>query len=183
GSQAASLHTTTHALRAALGEDILEIEAGLYRLNPVLDFRYDVAEFDRLCGLAEAMPHGDPRRIFALREAVRAYRGDFLPACAAEWALRRRDSLQRQYLKLLEAAAQEALNTGMDDEALDYLREAVRLEPLRDDLNIRLLEVLGATGRRHEVVAQYRSYRQRLADELGLEPPAEARRLYERLIQ
>ena len=183
GSQAASLHTTTHALRAALGEDILEIEAGLYRLNPGLEILYDVAEFDRLCGLVEAMPHGDPRRIFALREAVRAYRGDFLPSCAAEWALRRRDSLQRQYLKLLEAAAQEALNAGMDDEALDYLREAVRLEPLRDDLNIRLLEVLGATGRRHEVVAQYRSYRQRLADELGLEPPPEARRLYERLIQ
>ncbi len=114
---------------------------------------------------------------------MRAYRGDFLPSCAAEWAIHRRDSLRRQYLKLLEAAAQEALNAGMDDEALDYLREAVRLEPLRDDLNIRMLEVLGATGRRHEVVAYYRSYCQRLADELGLEPPPEARRLYERLIQ
>jgi len=46
-----------------------------------------------------------------------------------------------------------------------------------------MLVCLAALGRRHEVVDHYRRYRGTLRAELGLDPPAELRSLYARLIE
>ena len=62
------------------------------------------------------------------------------------------------------------------------IRQALDIEPLRDDLNLRYLELLKLLDRRSEAIGHYQRYVRLLADELGLDPPDPLRELYTRLI-
>ncbi|OGO09018.1 MAG: hypothetical protein A2Z66_08095 [Chloroflexi bacterium RBG_13_66_10] len=182
GRQVSSLYTAVHAIRRTLGKDIVAIEGSLYGVNPAEAVRYDVGEFEHAAAVAAAMPPGDPRRFFALTEAVNAYTGPFLPEFLTEWALENRRSLEHHFLQLLTLHAEEAMVHGDPLRAVESIRLALKIEPLRDDLNLRYIELLGRLQRRSEAVGHYRRYTQMLADELGLDPPDAVREAYSRLI-
>ncbi len=120
--------------------------------------------------------------MFALTEAVNLYGGQFLPEFDTEWVNERRRELELRYLDLLANYSEEALVRGRASEAVGWLREALSLDPLRDDTNRYYLEALGRLGRRSEIVAHYQEYVRALAEELGLDPPEGVRELYDRLI-
>ncbi len=75
-----------------------------------------------------------------------------------------------------------AKSHGQVERSLQSLVKALAIDPLRDDLNYRYLDVLGRLGRRNQVIAHYQRYIRRLADELGLDPPETTQRLYEQII-
>ncbi len=54
-------------------------------------------------------PPGDPRRMFALTEAINSYGGPLLPEFSSDWVLERRRTLELRYLDLLAQNAQEAM--------------------------------------------------------------------------
>jgi DNA-binding SARP family transcriptional activator len=56
------------------------------------------------------------------------------------------------------------------------------IDPYRDELHQRMLKILGALGRKHEVVDHYQKYVYLLRKDLGLDPPLETRSLYASLI-
>jgi len=180
--QTASLYTGLHSLRQALGKDIIHIEGLLYQINPGYVLHYDVAEFEQVAAMAEGLPTGDPRRLFALTEAIHACNGAFLPEFGSEWVDDRRQALEARFLRLLTAHAEEALARGQLGDAVDSIRQALDIEPLRDDLNLRYLELLKLLDRRSEAIGHYQRYVRLLADELGLDPPDPLRELYTRLI-
>ena len=181
-SALSSLYNATHRLRTAIMDDLIFIEGNKYQINPRISVMYDITKFNQAAEIAEAMAQGDPRRLFALGEALNAYRGPFLLEFTAEWVLARRSELERRFLYLLTEHASEALALGKVESALGSLGKALSLEPLRDDLNMRYMELLGHMGRRSEVVSHYQSYRRLLAQELGLDPPPDVRVLYDRII-
>jgi DNA-binding SARP family transcriptional activator len=90
--------------------------------------------------------------------------------------------LEMRYLDLTASYADEALLRDQPMRAVTALREALKLDPTRDDLNLRILEVLGRLGRRSEIVSHYQRYVRLLADEMGLDPPEALRDTYARLI-
>ncbi len=182
GRQTSNLHTAIYSLRRALGKDAIVQSGTQYGLNPDLPVSYDVAEFTRAADVALGLPPGDPRRLFALTAAINSYGGQFLPGAATEWAVERRRRLEMLYLDLLADHAEEALVRDQPLRAVTTLRQALEIDPLRDDTNLRFLEALGRLGRRSEVVAHYQRYVRLLADELGLDPPEQFRQLYARLI-
>ena len=177
-----SLYNATHNLRTAIMENLIFIEGNRYQVNPEINIKYDISEFEHAAEIAEVMAPGDPRRLFALGEALNAYRGSFLPEFTADWVLVRRSELERRYLNLLDEHASESMAQGREESALESLSRTIFLDPLRDDLNLRYLELLGQLGRRSEAVAHYQAYCRLLADELGLDPPPEVRDLYDRII-
>jgi ATP/maltotriose-dependent transcriptional regulator MalT/two-component SAPR family response regulator len=183
GRQAASLYTAMHNIRRVLPEEIIQIEGSLYRINPEFVIEYDVAHFEHAVLIAENMPLGDPRRLFALTEAMHAYTGSFLPEYSTNWVLGRRRELENKYLDILILHADEAMTRGRPLESLESLRRALKLAPLRDDLNLRYIQLLGQLERRSEVVGHYQRYTRLLADELGLDPPDSVREAYSQLIK
>jgi DNA-binding SARP family transcriptional activator len=183
GRQAASLYTAMHNIRRFLPEEIIQIEGSLYRINPGFMIEYDVAHFEHAVLIAENMPLGDPRRLFALTEAMHAYTGSFLPEYSTNWVLERRRELENRYLDILILYADEAATRGRPLESLESLRQALKLAPLRDDLNLRYIQLLGQLERRSEAVGHYQKYTRLLADELGLDPPDSVREAYSRLIK
>lgn len=182
GRQISNLHTAIYTLRRMLGREAVVQRGTMYSLNPDLPLEYDVARFERAAEVAQGLPPGDPRRLFALTAALNSYGGQFLPDYASEWVVERRRELELLYLDLLAGHAEEALVRDQPLRALATLRQALEIDPLRDDTNLRFLEALGRLGRRSELVAHYQRYVRLLADELGLDPPDAVRHLYTRLI-
>ncbi|MCK4694056.1 MAG: hypothetical protein KAT23_10510, partial [Anaerolineales bacterium] len=182
GRQVANLHTAVYNLRRELGRDIILHEVPIYCLNPELLIEYDVLRFERAAAIAEGLPPGDPRKMFALTEAINSYGGSFLPEFSSDWVLERRRDLELRYLDLLAYHAQEALVRDQPLRAINTLRQALQIDPYRDDTNLWFLEALGRLGRRSEVVTHYQRYIRLLADELGIDPPEPVRELYARLI-
>jgi DNA-binding SARP family transcriptional activator/adenylate kinase len=182
GRQVSNLHTALYSLRRLLGKETIVHDGAAYALNSELSTEYDVARFERASEVAESLPPGDPRRLFALTEAIHSYRGPFLPEFSSDWVLDRRRFLELRYLDLLSLHAQEALVRDQASRAVQTLRQALEIDPLRDDTNLHYLEALGRLGRRSEAVDHYQRYVRLLADELGLDPPEEVRKLYTRLL-
>ena len=181
--QTASLYTAMHNIRRFLPEEVIRIEGSTYELNPGLVIKYDVSDFEHACRVANDMPPGDPRRLFALTEAVHIYSGSFLPDYLTDWAIKRRRELEERYLDMLTLHADEALIRGHPLKSLESLRQALKLAPLRDDLNLQYLRLLGLLERRSEAVGHYQKYVQLLSDELGLDPPDSVREAYSQLIK
>jgi len=182
GRQMANLHTAIYSLRRVIGKDAIKHEGTVYSLNTDLSLTYDVARFERAADIATSLPLGDPRRLFALTEAINSYGGQFLVEFSQDWVLERRRDLEMRYLDLLAAHAEEALIRDQPQRAVATLRQALQIDPLRDDTNLHFMEALGRLGRRSELVDHYQSYMQLLSVELGLDPPEEVRRMYARLI-
>jgi LuxR family maltose regulon positive regulatory protein len=182
GRQVANLHTAVYSLRRELGKNAILHDGSVYCLNAELPIEYDVNRFERAAAVAEGLPPGDPRRLFALTEAINSYGGVFLPEFSSDWVIERRRALEMRYLELLKNHAEEALVRDQPLRAVNTLRQALKIDPYRDDTNYFFLEALGRLGRRSEVVAHYQRYIRLLADELGLDPPESLRELYARLI-
>ena len=182
GRQVANLHTAIYSLRRILGKEAILHDRAMYSLADDLQWEYDVERFERTAQVAEGLPPGDPRGLFALTEAINSYNGSYLPEFNSEWVLEKRRQLELRYLDLLAQHAQEALIRNQPAKALSTLRDAIEIDPLRDDTNRQYLEVLGRLGRRSDVVDHYQRYIRLLSSELGLDPPEEIRSLYARLI-
>ena len=182
GRKVSSLYTATHSLKRSLGRDVISNEGSLYRLRPEQPVRYDVAAFLSEVELGLGMAQGDPRRLFALLQAVEGYGGEFLPEFSADWVIERRRELEQSYLQVLTEHAAESEAHGQTERALQSLVKALAIDPLRDDLNYHYLDILGRLGRRTQVIGHYQRYVRRLADDLGLDPPDDTQRLYERII-
>ena len=182
GRQTANLHMAVYQLRQLLGKDSVALEGTSYSLRPSRGLEYDVRRFERSAAIAERLPAGDPRRMFALTEAVNSYGGAFLPEFDSGWAVVRRRQLLSHYLDLLIAGAEESLTRNQVARAAQLLREAVTHEPLRDDLYEQLMHALHRMGRRNEIVELYQQYVRALSDDLGLDPPNRLSELYTRLI-
>jgi DNA-binding SARP family transcriptional activator len=182
GRQVANLHTAIYSLRRMFGKDIILHEGTAYSVNLEIPLNYDVERFERAADVAAGLPPGDPRRMFALTEAINSYGGPLLPEFSSDWVLERRRTLELWYLDLLAQNAQEAMMRDQPARALQTLRQALEIDPYRDDTNMHFLEALGRLGRRSEVVEHYQRYVRLLSDELGLDPPDEVRELYTRLI-
>ncbi len=181
--QVSSLYTAVHSLRERLGKDVIATGGPLYRLNPKWEMRFDVADFERAADVAEDVPVGDARRVLALSQAISAYGGPFLPEYDQDWVLTRRRDLASRYLRLLVEHATAAQAKGQENEALSSLRQALILEPLREDINLKYLQILARLGRRTEAIRHYHTVKQMLSDELGIEPSAELRSFYSSLVR
>jgi ATP/maltotriose-dependent transcriptional regulator MalT/DNA-binding SARP family transcriptional activator len=182
GRQTANLHMAVYQLRQLLGKGSVTLDGSAYSLQPSRALEYDVQRFERSAAIAERLPVGDPRRMFALTEAVNSYGGAFLPESDSAWVMLRRRQLQSRYIDLLIAGAEESLTRDQVARAAQLLREAVEHEPLRDDLHEQLMRALHRMGRRNEIVELYQRYVRALSEDLGLDPPDQLRDLYTRLI-
>ncbi len=182
GRQVSNLYTAIYSLRRAIGKDSVTLDGSVYGISPELPIEYDVARFEHAASVAEGLPQGDPRRFFALTEAINSYGGKFLPDSTSEWVVERQRELEFHFLELLIAHAEEALVRNQPLRALTSLRRALVIDAYRDDINLRYLETLGLLERRSEIVVHYQQFVQLLANELGLDPPASVRDLYVKLI-
>ncbi|MER7279246.1 tetratricopeptide repeat protein [Dactylosporangium sp. NPDC000244] len=108
-------------------------------------------------------------------EALALWRGQPLEDVAGEWA----DSVRAAWHRRRVDAAVAWARTGADLDALGALAAEY---PLVEPLAAALLRSLHAAGRGAEALAHYGVVRDRLADELGVDPGPELQEVYRRLL-
>ncbi len=176
-----NLRTYVHQLRRLIGADRLT-GAGRSGFAVLADTaELDAAEAAHLvaAGLA-ALATGDVDAGAArLRQALALWRGepfaglDDTPVLAGEVA-----RLRELRLTALEHRIGADLDRGHETGLTAELTDLVRDHPYREHFSAQLMIALYRTGRRAEALATYRSLRDRLADDLGIEPGPDVRALH-----
>jgi predicted ATPase/DNA-binding SARP family transcriptional activator len=170
-------------LRKALGEGVLVTRRGGYALEAG-DADIDSARFQALVEEGRrALRAGDPSAAAdRLRESLALWRGPPLAEFAYE-PFAQGEILRLEELRLTAVEDRIDADLALGDDALlvGELAALVREHPLRDRLAGQLMLALYRGGRHREALDVYRELRERLRDELGLDP-SHALRDLERLI-
>jgi predicted ATPase/DNA-binding SARP family transcriptional activator len=185
-----TIRTYVSRLRAILEPDGVDDAPGVlvggpdhYRLV-LEDQELDAVVFEEEVSAAAGLVDDDPDA--ALREVERAldrWRGPALAEVADEpWAQPMAIRLEEMHLAAQELRFRCLLDTDRAVEAHRQLEEHVRRHPLRERPFGQLLVALQRTGRMAEATRRFQAYRDRLAEETGLDPSPELVDLHSRLL-
>ncbi|MER0244663.1 BTAD domain-containing putative transcriptional regulator, partial [Streptomyces sp. HSW2009] len=178
-----ALRTYLRRLRAVLGTEALRsTDTGSYVLDGA---RTDLEECRWLEQAADGeLRRGDRRRAHTLLgEALSLWDTTPLYGVPGPFAERQRQHLTDWRLRLLERRLGLELDLGNDTDVVPELTRLVAQHPFRESLHLLLMTVLYRTGRTAEALAVYRNCRRLLTEELGVEPNAPLRDLYERIVR
>ncbi|MBI2883373.1 MAG: GAF domain-containing protein [Candidatus Methylomirabilis oxyfera] len=182
------LYMVVHALRRLVeppGHErnwvFIRMDADSYYLDMSAACRVDVKEFEEMVGLgkrAEATGNMEAATD-AYEAAVKLYRGDLLEdEPYAEWCWSEREYLRETCLDVLANLAAHYRQVGATERCIARYRQALRLDPAREQNHQGLMRALFALGRRDEALRQYQACREVLRRELDVTPLPETERLY-----
>ncbi|MEU8288970.1 BTAD domain-containing putative transcriptional regulator [Micromonospora sp. NPDC048905] len=119
-----------------------------------------------------------------LAEALGLWRGEaYADVADAEFVRAEAGRLAEQRLAVHERLAEARLARGEHDLVAADLAELVARHPLREGLRAVQLRALYAAGRQSEALDSYADLRERLAEELGLDPGPELVALHRRILE
>ena len=179
-----ALQALVSRLRRTLPEAVIESRPAGYqvKLDPGAT---DIVRFEELAAAGQAQLDRDPAVAAAtLRQALALWRGPALVEVAGTSAGRavaaRLDELR---LTALENRIDADLRRGVTAGLVAELEGLVVEHPTREPLAARLMRALQAAGRRGAALEVYGQIRERLADELGVDPSAELAALHLELLR
>ncbi|MEH1015725.1 BTAD domain-containing putative transcriptional regulator [Micromonospora sp. CPCC 206060] len=172
------------ALRSAGLPEVLVSTGGGYRLT-VADDDFDLARFTHaVAGARAAIGAGhaeEAARQFATGLAL--WRGPALAGAAGTFVRSAADGLDEQRLTAYEQLASVELSLGRYDSVLRTLQPLVAAHPLREALVARCLLALAGTGQQAAALRLYAETRDRLVEELGVEPATELAEAHLRVLR
>lgn len=180
---AARLHLHAHRFRQELDTSERLVADGTGYLLQVEHDELDAARFARLVEGAMGAEADDPARAGLAREALSqwadpwagaAYPDLDVPVVADE--ARRLEQLRLEVTDILFEAE---IRLGRHQEVLADLERVAAAHPLREPLQVRLMQGLHQAGRPVDALDVYARTRRVLVDELGMEPSEPLRRMQE----
>jgi DNA-binding SARP family transcriptional activator/tetratricopeptide (TPR) repeat protein len=177
-----TLHTHIARLRRLLQPVTLGRRDGGY----VLEMEPQQVDLRRFRSLADrardsALPVSD--RLTLLREALTLWRGEPLAGLPGEWADRVREGCRSQRLDVVMAWAAAERRMGRSDATIPTLIEVNADHPLVEPVAAALMSALCDAERTAEALECYARIRERLRDELGADPGADLRSLYQEILR
>jgi YVTN family beta-propeller protein len=163
----------------------LVTQAAGYRLR-VEPNELDLDRFERLSDEGrKGLAAGDAALAAArLREALSLWRGPPLADISdGRFLEQERARLDELRLRALEERIEADLALGAGAVLVDELQALVREHPLRERPPARLMLALYRAGRQAEALATYKEVRDRLVDELGIEPGRPLKELEQAILQ
>jgi DNA-binding SARP family transcriptional activator len=181
-SARANLRQALFAVRRALAEvegEVLRQEADTLALvTSAVDV--DVAAFERL--VADGAPE-------ELERAAALYRGDLLSGFALdeapfeEWLLGERERLRELALESVAKLLAYQRRAGATEAAVGTTLRLLTLDPLQEPAHRTLMRLYAEQGRRGSALRQYQQCVAVLQRELGIEPEAETKALYQEILR
>jgi DNA-binding SARP family transcriptional activator/WD40 repeat protein len=186
----ATLRTTVSRLRSVVEPDRRRAESARLRTEPpgyVLHVDADEVDAERfqlqVTDALRRLAVGDALEACRLLDlALELWRG---PAYAEfadeEWARPIAVRLEELRLSALDARAEAMLACGLHAEVVGQLEALIDQHPHREGLRAHHMLALYRAGRQAEALRAYQAYRRMLAEESGLEPSNELKRLDARI--
>ncbi len=176
-----SLQNFVSELRKMIGADVLVTRSPGYLLDIPRD-AVDAHRFERI--VREAGREAPEQRAASLREALGLWRGPALAdvqlegAMAAEAAL-----LEESRVAAWEDRLEVELELGRQSQVIGELESLVAKHPLRERPVGLLMLALYRGGRQADALDAYRRSRERLVEELGIDPSDELKRLEQAILR
>jgi len=145
----------------------------------------DLDEFDaHMAAARKARERNDAAsELSAIRAAEHVYRGDVLPGDVYDdWFAPVRSRYRHEFEDAMLRAAQLLEDSGEPHEGLSLLRRPMNNDVLREDFYQAALRLQIAAGQRSEAIETYMSCRNRLVEDLGIDPSRETTALYEQVL-
>lgn len=144
----------------------------------------DLAQFEDGCGQArDSLRRGDAAKaVRLLREAAALWQGEPLAGVPGPYASSRRVQLGELRLTATEEKLTAELALGEHAAAVAELAVLTAEHPYRERLAELLMLALYRAGRQAEALGVFGQVRQRLADELGIDPGPSLRDLHQRVL-
>ncbi len=177
------------AMRRALGAgtpaaDCVEHVAGVCRVVPGL-VRSDLDDFDEVnLQLQRAEKNDDhAEAVRAAHALCMSYRAEVLPSeLYDDWFRPVRERYRAEFGDAMLRAARVCRAHGDYEQALKLIREGLDRDPWREDLYQAALRAQIDAGQRSGAVETFMTCRAKLSEDLGLDPSAETRRLYDEVL-
>lgn len=177
------------AMRRALGAgtpaaDCVEHVAGVCRVVPGL-VRSDLDDFDEVnLQLQRAEKNDDhAEAVQAAHALCMSYRAEVLPSeLYDDWFRPVRERYRAEFGDAMLRAARVCRAHGDYEQALKLIREGLDRDPWREDLYQAALRAQIDAGQRSGAVETFMTCRAKLSEDLGLDPSAETRRLYDEVL-
>ncbi|HEY0514517.1 MAG TPA: AAA family ATPase [Thermoanaerobaculia bacterium] len=183
-----------HALRQAVYNLRAKLPAGVPFLlsshleigfHPEADCWVDVEAFE------ESLRRGTERSVDPqlLSAAAQLYRGEFLAGffvkespAFEDWLIAEQARLRDAAVEVLRRLIDSYRRRGEYRFGVHFARRLVAIEPLSEEAHRELMRLCSLAGQRSRALAQYEELLVLLRDELGVEPLAETRALYESIV-
>jgi DNA-binding SARP family transcriptional activator len=180
-----SLSILRSGLRDVLGDvPVVVHREGAYTLDPVLDLTVDAEEFEAAAAQGDRLRR-DADVEGAAREYRRAaalYAGDLFEDDPYEdWMAVRRGYLRETHLTVLGDLADCEAALGDPSAAIALFRQALLIDPEREDVHRRLMVAYARVGQRAQALRQYQTCADALRRRLRAVPSAETQALHERI--
>jgi DNA-binding SARP family transcriptional activator len=179
----ANLHPVLHHLRRVLGgPEWIVHEAGVYRFDRALDYRFDVDELEASVAAAPAAATDRQAAPALLARLIDVYGGDLLEQDppAGDWHLDRQGMLRRRYLETLALLGSALMRLGLWRDAEDAWRQLVARDNLNESAYRELMRCYERLGERREALRVYERLVAVLRDELDADPDAETQAVLDR---
>jgi WD40 repeat protein/DNA-binding SARP family transcriptional activator len=138
----------------------------------------DATRFERLVEEAAREPGSAAGANGAASAALELWRGAPLADVASEpFAAPEIGRLEELHLRAIELAIDAELAAGRHAEVIARLEELIAEEPLRERLHAQRMLALYRAGRQSEALEAYRTAREALVEQIGVEPGPELQRL------
>lgn len=170
------LGTALARLRKGLqidGSKWLEVSTlGEPRISPSAPIWFDIVAFEMSIGSAMASARGElqPSALERLVSGLSHYHGDLLLGWYDDWVLTERERLRLLCLRGYRRLMDHYSATGELDAALDAGQAALRIEPLQERVQQRVVELYCESGQRAAAIRQYEKLAILLKTELGISP-------------
>jgi len=171
------LYWSTSAIRRifkGLGfqAEVVERIGETLRSNPNVSIWHDVNILEQhFASAQQATDKGETDRAKAeLQAALEVYRGPYLEGCYLDWALRRRQDLERQTADGALQLAELHFNSGDHREAVESARKTLTLEPARQEAHLLAMKALMEGGRPEAAIDQYHECEKLLRQHYDTEP-------------
>ncbi|MDA0245100.1 MAG: tetratricopeptide repeat protein [Chloroflexi bacterium] len=189
---ASNLRVALTLLRKLVGE-YLVVTRTTVGFNTQAPYWLDTAEFAQRHRALEALLHHqntplDEATLAEVEMAVALYQGDFMAGFSLrdnqafeEWLLLQQERYRQMATQLLRRLVQSLMHRGHNGRALPYADQLIQLNPLNETAQQQKMLLLTRDGQLAAALAQYQTYHNLLAEELGVEPMAETKALAERI--
>jgi DNA-binding SARP family transcriptional activator len=154
---------------------------GGYRLEAGQD-QVDLHRFRRQVAEAGAAANDDDRAML-LRGALGLWRGEALAGLSSPWLDAMRDRLGLQRMAVVLDLNDIALRQGRHDALIGELTEDAAAYPSDERLIGQLMLALYRSGQQAEALRRFEQTRERLADELGVDPAPGLQELHQQILR
>lgn len=177
-----AFHVYLSRLRKLLGERLArDVDGYTLRVDPD---RFDARRFELLAGEGrEALAEGNvPLAAERLREALALWHGPPLSGLSEPFASAAAGRLEEERLSALEDRIEADLELGRHGLLVAELESLVAEHPYRERLRAQLMLALYRAGRQAEALEAFTAARNRLVEELAIEPGPELRDMQRRIL-